>query len=353
MRKALLILASLGLMIPLMGETYSGPPETCAPYQVARTYGLTADGNQVAAGTAGSGTVQEYSNGQSAIEPPNGFIPALASAQALATFHIPPGIQTWDKPLNSVPLTPPCSTPGWHNTYAQDSPIWSGRVVAYHTFTFKDVTARWVAPTYIYHCDYGSEASVWVGIGGDYAGSLLQAGTGTYANGGNNQRFWYETVSPSGIYDVYTVVTAPAVAAGDSTHVEVTYLPDFSEADFAFLNEGKSSTIVYPVANQYSAYNGQSGEFIVERPSPLYAKNFPDKAAYMRESTSTNDPFWNSEYIDGAASNAYATGTQYALTMRDPGQSNPSNDQTTVLGATTTQSNTWHDCGPTSNTTTQ
>jgi len=342
------LIAGVLLVTPLIGAARSpvSPSSTagCHPLKVARTYGRTSNGHLVTAGTRGSATIQEYTDGESVTQPPDGFVPANASPEALRAFLIDPALRNSAVPLNAEPLTPPCVNPARNNATNQDGENWAGRAVAYHTFTFTDIQARWVVPHYDHssYCLKRSEASIWVGIGGDYTDRLIQAGVQTYAGGDTDVNFFYENDPVSG--GSHNVGT-PAITNGQQAQAHVNYSPANGIAYAYLTNLTTSATATYALPSAGSDYDGQSGEFIVERPVDNGTLDL------MRRSTDTYDPYWNSEYINGVSAGAYAPGTQYSITMRDnPGDIDYQGPdvpmQTTVLGNTTTQSNTWNNCGP-------
>lgn len=191
-------------------------------------------------------------------------------------------------------------------------------------------------------CSDPSGAAVWVGIGGTGANNndLIQSGFGSEGSD-NGIEFWWELINDSGGGTFHWTPT-PGISGLEDVSFETQYAPTNNTAEFDFYNHTSGIfAAAYNITDPQPFYNGNSAEFIVERPK------INGQVVRLRKGTDSSgySPFWKNAYVNGVGAGYYASQYQVSETMydNDAGTGNPLD--TTVLGASTTQSNTWHACG--------
>ena len=175
-----------------------------------------------------------------------------APSLCLGTFKVG-GIQ----PARSAS---PCTARG-----ASCSANWGG----FNTHASND---RWVAVEGAWiqsrarncHCKAPTEEVTWAGLGGRYSGSLIQAGTGM----ANSSLFaWYEYLRTCSAGECGPdIISVGRVNAGAHIFTETSYQRSRRKANFFVGASGH----VYPIRSKtlsLAYYNGQSAEWIDERPS--------------------------------------------------------------------------------------
>lgn len=192
---------------------------------------------------------------------------ALALAQWRADFSDyrntgTPQICLTKKFVEPYIVAPMAGTAGTANSYN-----WSG--------TTENAPDAWVAVSGNWvqsaagSCGCGTgntdEAS-WVGLGGYYTQSLIQAGTDMYGTP-SNLYAWFEYLHPCEPYgcNVQEVdLQNVTVAAGDSIHVFVSYETSSGSADCLVCSAGSCQPMLMQLNSTY--YDGSSAEWIDERP---------------------------------------------------------------------------------------
>jgi Peptidase A4 family len=320
---------------------------SCTALRSVRSYGVKPDGATTTRGAPGSAFVQEYAapggTTLAALTLPDGFNPATATDATLTRFHLPPRpqdpgaranwLELYGRPVHqTAPSSAPCLTNAFGAT-AANSTIWSGRVVA--RSGINNVTGRWTQPNFVAYCLHASTRFIWDGIGGYGTNKLIQAGSYTTDTSGSN----INTVSAAvEVYPLEAIVTvsSPAIRTGDTVNIQTTYSSSSSgTATWTFKNQTTGVTAVWYQTGVSSYYDGTHGEYIDERATKS------DGTQYLLRK-STNITYWGSEYVNGIQSNSLTT---INVTMKATDVL-----MTAIMGATTSSSETWKDCGPSSGT---
>lgn len=353
-RSAILIVA-LGAVLFVQQPTISRATAenevahaTCARLREMQSYGLMPSGTHVPAGRAGSALIQEFAapggTTLGSITLPDGFNPATASNATLATFHLPARpvdpaavtewLATYGHPLHERPIrTAPCLTNDAMVSSATSS-NWGGRVVT--TSGVTDVVGQWTQPNFVFYCLHASIRSIWDGIGGWGTGNgnkLIQAGSLTSGSGINDAVMWVEVWN----LEATITVSSPAISTGQVMKVETHYSSSSSgTATWTMTNRTTGEAHGWYQTGVSGYYDPTHAEWVDER-----SKNLSTGQLYLLRK-STNITYWGGEYVNGTQANSLPTTN---VTMKDTDTL-----MTTVIGATTTSSETWKDCGPSSGT---
>ena len=306
------------------------------------------NGSSVRAGTPGSALIQEFAvpggTTLGSITLPDGFNPATASPATLAAFRIPSRpsdpkavtnwLMSYGHALHESPVrTAPCLS-GYSMVSSTTSNIWAGRVVA--STGIKDVVGQWTQPNFVFYCLHSSVRSIWNGIGGygsSGATKLIQAGSLTSGPGINDATMWVEVYN----LEAAIPVSPPAIHTGDIMKVETVYsTASGGTATWTMTNRTTGEAHGWYQTGIGAYYDGSHAEYIDER----YANPANGQLYLVRKST--NITYWGGEYVNGTQANSLAA---ISVTMKDVDTL-----MTTVIGATTTSSETWKDCGPSSGT---
>lgn len=113
-------------------------------------------------------------------------------------------------------------------------------------------------------CKAPTEEVTWAGLGGRYSGSLIQAGTGM----ANSSLFaWYEYLRTCSAGECGPqIISVGRVTAGAHIFTETSYQRSRRRASF-FVSAGHFVYPIRPKILSLAYYNGQSAEWIDERPS--------------------------------------------------------------------------------------
>lgn len=249
---------------PLDAETPSPPSET----------------NSLPGGGTSYSYVDEEEETDEFIEPPESFDPLAASAEELEEYGFPPKpeggeeLEEWEADMEDAETA---AQPGACNTIYSSAAKsanaeldkWSGFLTV--DPKFKD---RWVAIQGNYrqltthrdpYCP-GATSSSWVGLGGLYAGSLIQAGSYISRNG--NLRSFYNRISPE--HEKPDKRLKIPVHPNDRIHVYLNYQTANERTDLFFLNKTTHQYITgrhVPTELGPQFYDGITGDFIDERRS--------------------------------------------------------------------------------------
>lgn len=202
---------------------------------------------------------------------PTGWVPAAATSQELHAYGLPPrptsseGAADWDHVYGSIRSF---AAPGICESTTDSSPLpsgnWSG--VLLYNGDFSKVVGEEVEPTYQAVCPTASAHSHWVGFGGYYSRSLIQAGVdniGTFTLQGGRYAF-YEYLNSS--YDSHETHLNLTISEGNRTTYYVTYSGGTSS--FAVVNQTTGvSTSPTSVAGLSAYYDGSTAEYIDEAPT--------------------------------------------------------------------------------------
>jgi hypothetical protein len=164
---------------------------------------------------------------------------------------------------------------------------------------------------------------IWDGIGAwGGARKLIQAGSWTTGPSIHDLKAFIEVWDKEGEINV----SSPAIREGDTVNVETVYSPaNGGTATWWFNNLTNSQSQGWYQTGISAWYDGTSAEYINERPGTYL----------LRKSSLT---YWGGKYINGTQSNNFST-TNVTMVNGDT-------LMTAVMGATTTSSETWRDCGP-------
>ena len=251
----------------------SSTPAGCVPLTKVGTVGIEPDGREVAAGTSGTATRQDYVDAKGSISsdltPPIGFDPDGADAETLMNFGYPPrpndvaALDRWESaygmPSKQVPPTGAgCERPTSNTTKYPSS--WSGREVNSQPFT--DVQGEWKQPTTVSWCTVASDRSIWVGIGGQSPGAAHFMQDGTNTNGWASVTAWYQTYGKENEIDK----PVPAVSHEDLFFAETTYNTINSGTVYYYLlNVSTGEHQTYTESNVSQYYDHYGTEWIDER----------------------------------------------------------------------------------------
>jgi peptidase A4-like protein len=160
-------------------------------------------------------------------------------------------------------------------TSAVISPSWAGRALAASKGSFGFVDGFWTVPSVWSDLVLATTAAAaWVGLNGLSGGVIVQTGTDSqvqdvYPDGGGYgdrvlvsyhyswNEWWPEKAIPTGV----------PVGAGDRIYARAWINGKQSNYFFANMTNGQTAFSVYqPTAANRAAFNGQSAEWIVERP---------------------------------------------------------------------------------------
>jgi Peptidase A4 family len=172
------------------------------------------------------------------------------------------------------------------------SDIWCGYVLTGGVPSFGWVDGFWKVPELLPDDQQFAETAVWVGIGGNGKGSLIQTGTNSQA-----RRFFGATVSahyawhewyPGGSSRISNVPVAP----GDEIYARAWFENPFGKYFLANMTRGYQAFTQDTAPGQ--PFVGESAEWIVERPSengvPQPLARFDPINIYLAGGGATNGP---------------------------------------------------------------
>ncbi len=339
---------------------------------------------------AGGGTLYTYSQNGQTVEypvPPKGFDPLTAPQSELAEYGIPSRpsrsasdfdswkslwgslgtVQTpnvWSVPsgegVGSNPASPSSVLQAIGSLFGNvQSNNWSGYIAQapfYKNFT--QVTSDTIQSTAVYTNCAHAEESNWVGLGAGEAlfgganGGLIQDGTsivyrsllgtsGCGGIGGPCYYAWYEYLTGQGKGPSEINLSNVKIRHGDHIFESVNYIPSESRVVFWILDTtSKTSQIAYLNKNTSRYYDGNTAEFITERPlinnqylAPLY--NYQTSKFY---GTSITD-YKNGRYAGSGTLGSFAP---KPITMVDSNGHNMSSPST--LSSNGNFTDIWHRC---------
>lgn len=233
-------------------------------YPRARTERLSDGGTSYIYDVDGDTTVYKV--------PPAGFTAATASPAELSRYGIPPepssqaGRQRWLAMVSNMSfVTPPAVL---HDSLSTAAPpigdIWSGYVATSSTDAYTAAGAQYIEPSPLRTSCPDNAALFWTGLGGVDNPVLAQDGTGIndQAHGLGQDQAWYEvlpdepTLMP--IYGLYA--TEGGYFFAETSYSTLTGYYEFFMYNYS---TGKSKDIEV----QGSGFDGQTADFIAERPS--------------------------------------------------------------------------------------
>lgn len=219
--------------------------------------------------------------------PPATFNPLTASAGALEEYGLPPrpgggvALQQWTQLFSGATFAQPATrlimvpnesttsvgTPTGACLYSSTTvtnvrtPIWAGYVNHHAANAYTDAGVAYTEPTTTSSVPCGAEAvSIWAGIGGYGSASVIQDGTlSSDPAEGWSHLVWYED------YPDAAVSAGTNISAGDYVDAVVHYNSTTGNATY-IVKDVTTNQIVLSKQVPAPHYNGDTAEYIVERP---------------------------------------------------------------------------------------
>lgn len=205
------------------------------------------------------------------IEVPDNFNPLTATADELKKYGFPrkPTNKTdalaWEEVMKYAKhYVKPIQIPSKSTHITSYSTNWAGYVgpsSINNNVLFTDAQAEWKQPNTVANAN----PSFWVGIGGYSTQNLVQAGcdsNASWSGGSSTYEFWVEDYPAGTIWQA-----TPAVHAGDTVYVHVTY--SGSQSSAYLLNETTGNYTTAYFNSPY--YDGLSADFIHEAMGGVYS----------------------------------------------------------------------------------
>jgi hypothetical protein len=273
------------------------------------------------------------------IVPPAGFSPATASSARLAEYGFPArpagaAGRAWQQAMASYKAVPPpslCLT-GYRSTgygtigatpatsarragapqtaYVSDNSHWSGYVAPWRTNRWVVAFGGWTqASPGRCGCSLPAYEATWVGLGGWSDNALLQAGTQmvqTASGRGTRASIyaWFEYLRdcvrgrPSSGACGPDEISVGAVRAGERIFTRSSYQTSNRTASF-YIQAGNSTILVKSLRLSLAYYNGQSAEWIAERPLLLNSSDH----GYFGNLANFGSDHWSHAYVEGPSGN--------------------------------------------------
>jgi hypothetical protein len=266
------------------------------------------------------------------VVPPAGFRPTTASSARLAEYGFPArpsgtARRAWQRAMASYKAVPPpslCLT-GYRSTaasanphisarprarYVSDNNHWSGYVVPSRTNRWVVAFGGWTQSNPgRCGCSLPAYEATWAGIGGWSDNALLQAGTQmvqTASGRGSRASIyaWFEYLRdcvrgrPNSGACGPNEISVGAVRAGERIFTRSSYQTSNRTASF-YIQAGSSTVLVKSLRLSLAYYNGQSAEWIAERPLLINSSDH----GYFGNLANFGSDHWSHAYVEGSSGN--------------------------------------------------